>query len=461
MIVVWPRHTLSRRNHTEYEDSTSVRLDSSPLSDTITIITLRFRLSVSLHPAYLPRYPYSSSLTMGFTSSLKSNNPFRHHSSSNTSNNVDDVPPPAGPPPSYGGGGGGGGSKTASGPGTGDYAPPPGPPPSYGDFAPPPGPPPSHDSKGKDKDDDDFAPPPGPPPPQHNWQDAVPDTSGFPPPPALFSGWDQSPATNASEGQAEAGEAWCARWPLSAPLDLSRPDTAGLRDSNIVPRLMAPPANLFAKVGSTLAQNPSGPGGSWSLRTGGRSGDCCVLGYPLVYLVQRDSPLATGRPATVYFEVYVRELGGDAGLAVGFAALPYPVFRMPGWHRGSLAVHGDDGHRFINDRWGGKDFTRPFQKGEVVGIGMTFSPGLGAGATTTTSPSPDGKGGTVIETEVFFTRNGRLDGRWDLHESLDAEADLPVTGLEGYHDLSVAVGTFGLVGAEVVLDPRGWAYRPC
>jgi hypothetical protein len=145
------------------------------------------------------------------------------------------------------------------------------------------------------------------------------------------------------------------------------------------------------------------------------------------------------------------------------------TYSMPGWHRGSLAVHGDDGHRFINDRWGGKDFTRPFNKGEVVGIGMTFSPGAGgaAAAAAASSSSSDNKtsggapgAGTVIEAEVFFTRNGKIDGRWNLHESLDAEADLPVTGLEGYHDLSVAVGTFGQVAAEVVLDPRGWAYKP-
>lgn len=273
---------------------------------------------------------------MGFTSSLKSNNPFRHHSSNNNNNNnVDDVPPPAGPPPSYGGGTGQGG---------GDYAPPPGPPPSYGhqqhqgDYAPPPGPPPSHDNKGKGSaQDDDFAPPPGPPPsqqqqqqppPQHNWQEAVPDTSGFPPPPDIFSGWDYSPATNASEDQAEAGEAWCRRYPLSPPLDLSRPETAGLRNPGIVPRLVTPPPGVFGGSGGggcSLTQSASS--GSWTLRTDRRNGDCCIVGYPHGYLVQRDSPLATGRKATVYFEVYVRDLGRDAGLAVGFAALPYPVFR--------------------------------------------------------------------------------------------------------------------------------------
>ncbi|KKY31246.1 putative spry domain-containing protein [Diaporthe ampelina] len=400
---------------------------------------------------------------MGF-SSLKSNNPFRHSSNNDS---VDGVPPPAGPPPSYAGAG--------SGPGHGDYAPPPGPPPSYGqhqqgrdDYAPPPGPPPSQQHG---KADDDYAPPPGPPPPppppqqqqqqQHNWQEAVPDTSGFPPPPDIFSGWDHSPATNASEDQAEAGEAWCRRYPLTPPLDLSR--EPGLRSRGIVPRLVTPPAGVFGASGSSLAQSASASGaGSWTVSSHRRGGDCCIIGYPHAYLVQRDSPLATGTPATVYFECYVRDLGRDAGFALGFTALPYPPFRMPGWHRGSLAVHGDDGHKFVNDRWGGKDFTAPFKKGEVVGIGMTFSPGAGAAPSSSEKKGSGGGAGagTVIETEVFFTRNGKLDGRWNLHESLDAQTDLPVTGLEGYHDLAVAVGTFGQVGAEVVLDPRGWAYKP-
>lgn len=105
-------------------------------------------------------------------------------------------------------------------------------------------------------------------------------------------------------------------------------------------------------------------------------------------------------------------------------------------------MHGDDGHKYINDRWGGKSFTEPFRRGETVGLGMTFS-----------------RNGGRIETEVFFTRDGRLDGRWDLHEESDAEQDLPVTGLEGYHDLVVAVGTFSMVGVEVVLDPARWAYK--
>ncbi|ROV93402.1 hypothetical protein VMCG_08437 [Cytospora schulzeri] len=429
---------------------------------------------------------------MGF-GSLKSNNPFRHSSSSNNNNNnnnnndIDNVPPPPGPPPSYRP------AATSGADSSEQYAPPPGPPPSYGGGG----------SKGKGQGDDDeydyIAPPPGPPPskqpqpPQHDWEQAVPDTSLFPPPPDIFAGWDRSPSNNATEEQAEAGESWCRQYPLSAPMNLAL--EPGLRDSSsrtVIPRLIAPPPGIFGK-GSTLVENP-GPfgGGTWTIKTTKRAGDCCIIGYPHAYLAGRDGPaphVATpgrGGPATrrrttttVYFECrVVSALGGDAGLAVGFQALPYPPFRMPGWHRGSLAVHGDDGHKYVNDRWGGKDFTEPFRRGEVVGIGMVFSAvgaggAAGAGGVSSSSSTTKGKGkgkgnegagagaeAGGIQVEVFFTRGGREVGRWDMHESLDAEKDLPITGLEGYHDLTVAIGTYGAVTAEVVLDPSKWLFKP-
>lgn len=66
----------------------------------------------------------------------------------------------------------------------------------------------------------------------------VPDTSLFPPPPSFFSGFDRSPANNATETEAEAGEAWCRQHPLTAPLTLDGPAVAALEAHN--PRLMQP-----------------------------------------------------------------------------------------------------------------------------------------------------------------------------------------------------------------------------
>ncbi|KAK4220056.1 hypothetical protein QBC37DRAFT_407705 [Rhypophila decipiens] len=371
--------------------------------------------------------------------SFQSNNPFR--------SNNDEFAPPPGPPPSH---------RQQDN----DFAPPPGPPPAHrsgaDDFAPPPGPPPSHRDGA-----DDFAPPPGPPPskrqddytqpppgpppshgeksskPEHDWQSVVPDTSLFPPPPSFFSGFERSPATNATEAEAEHGEQWCRDHPLSAPIQLDHYAIEALNTHNI--RLMEPTTGFR---GSLKWQAP----GVWSAKTDSKSLDNCIIGYPPMYSVTQHSPLASpsGRK-TIYYEVLIKNdhKHGDVCLALGYTALPYPSFRMPGWHRGSLAVHGDDGHKFINDRWGGKTFTDPFRRGETYGIGMTFTANNGR-----------------IEVDIFFTRQGRETGRWNLHEEGDSEEDLPVTGLEGFHDLSCAIGTYTGVEFDIIFDPNRWLHRP-
>ncbi|KID89570.1 SPRY domain-containing protein [Metarhizium guizhouense ARSEF 977] len=333
--------------------------------------------------------------------------------------------PPSGPPPSQQ-----------------QYAAPPGPPPSHhqNEFAPPAGPPPGHKpGYAPPPSNQDWAvPPPEAPPSQktaeHDWEAAVPDTSLFPPPPAIFSGHDYSPTNNATEEEAEAGEAWCAQHPLSQPLHLDAAAKTALHANNF--RLMEP-AGFNGKL-NWLAP------GHWEASTANNAPDKCIIGYPPLYLVHEHDPTRHGQPKTIYYEVKVRRGSKNNTVAVGFTALPYPSFRLPGWHRGSLAVHSDDGRKYINDRWGGKDFTRAFRKGETLGIGMTFAP------TGTSRP----------DVSVFFTRDGVRAGGWDLHEETDAEQDLPVTGLEGFHDLTCAIGVFDSADIEVVFDPAKWKYKP-
>lgn len=406
---------------------------------------------------------------MGRFDSLKSNNPFRHAaasgsgSGSNSGANIDDIGPPPGPPPSY---------STAS---THNNAN------SSTDYAPPPGPPPSHGVATTTDDTSYIAPPPGPPPShqpapqqqqQHDWQ-SVPlpdDTSSYPPPPDIFTGHDRSWANNATEAQAEEGERWCARYPLLRPLPPSSSSSSSSAGPSRPPpsayRLVAPRANTFA---GTIVPRPGGGGGGgvFTIRTTARSGDSCTTAQPAHYLASSLAASSASRPCgdekktaapapnpapttkTIYFEVRVLadilrdpEVGS---VAIGFTALPYPPFRMPGWHRGSLAVHSDDGRRYVNDRWGGVDFVAPWgRRGEVVGVGMRFS------------RSPSGAG---IDAECFFTRDGRLEASWDVNGERDAQRDLEPVGVQGYHDLVAAVGTFQKTEVEVVLDPGKWAYR--
>ncbi len=187
--------------------------------------------------------------------------------------------------------------------------------------------------------------------------------------------------------------------------------------------------------------------GTWIGETARQSPDTSIFGYPPLYAPSLHSPLLqdrNGRQYTAYYEVHIPASNRrEVSLAMGFAAMPYPPFRLPGWHRGSLAVHGDDGRRYVNDTWGGKDFTAPLAPGKTYGIGIRFSPSDIA---------------HEISADVFFTVDGRLDGGWDVNEETDAERDRPVVGLQGHHDLSIAIGTFEVVKFEVRLRPSQWLY---
>lgn len=109
-------------------------------------------------------------------------------------------------------------------------------------------------------------------------------------------------------------------------------------------------------------------------------------------------------------------------------------------------MHGDDGRRYVDNSFGGQDFTSAFRKNDVVGIGMTFTAA--------------GYAGGKIGCEIFFTRNGKKEGGWDLHEERDRDVEEgDVTGLEGRHDLLAAVGCFGGVEFEAILDPAAWKYK--
>jgi hypothetical protein len=346
--------------------------------------------------------------------------------------------PPQGPPPQHA------------------YMPPHGPPPQQQAYMPPSGPPPSHE----------FAPPSGPPPgqyaapegpppskmPEHNWQAFVPDTSLLPPPPTM--GHEQSHLNNATEDDAARGMQWCQQRPLAPAMVLTPESITALNTYNF---------SLIKGPNFSGDLRPTKPG-HWTGHTKAGSPDTCLISQLPLYSVYTHSPLQTRNIKIIYFEVYILPSNrSEVDLGLGFVAAPYPQFRLPGWERASLGVHGDDGHRYVNDKWGGKDFTTPFRPGQTLGIGMKFSPRQKNDAppayddapvqaqTTTTSP---------INVEIFFTKDGVKDGGWNLHEEGDADQDLPITGLEGMNDLYASVGTFDSVDFEVIFNESDWKYSP-
>ncbi|KAH7052322.1 hypothetical protein B0J12DRAFT_572169 [Macrophomina phaseolina] len=352
------------------------------------------------------------------------------------------------------------------------YAPPPGPPPAIRNSttnpqdmatAPPPPPHPYIDYSNRPPPPPQSEAPSSDPPPYHDWT-IVPDTALLPPPPPLNN--DSSPTANASAESGEAAFRWCNANPLYAPHPSGLPETqlSALVRGHIPLALPPPPSYR----GEALPHSTRP--GAYRCRTASGCGDACLWTALPLYAARAHNPLLTRRPKTIYFEIRVNGVGGmpgsrpasldeaDAGIAVGFVAQPYPAWRLPGWQRGSLGVHGDDGRRYVNDTFGGVDFTTAFAQGDTVGLGMTFRaptrdppPGYG---------QPQQQQQMQLDVEVFFTRNGKRAGGWDLHEELDERAIGGVVGLEGDFDLCGAVGVFGGVDLEVFFNQADWMYRP-
>lgn len=277
---------------------------------------------------------------------------------------------------------------------------------------------------------DQYTPPPEPPtshqdhepepPPYDPWL-AVPDSTLLPPPPSVFE--EQSPAANASYDDAAKAHAWCRQNPIWLPKRHSQPTIARMTSGDI--QLTAPPDTKSIRIWRTGV-------GETHVRTTNTCKDTIFLSDTPLYIP------SGSLPRTIYYELKVLSVdnSGDSGIAIGFLAPPYPSWRLPGWHRASLAVHGDDGRRYVDNSYGGQEFTSSFSSGDVVGIGMVFSAPIYRGGKNTVA--------------VFFTRNGRKEGGWDLHEERDRDREEgDVFGLEGMHDILAAVGCFGRIEFEV------------
>jgi len=292
--------------------------------------------------------------------------------------------------------------------------------------------------------------------PQHDWQNAVPDTSLLPPPPTM--GYQSSPTSNSTEDEAMRAKNWCLRARLYDPAPLSEQVLQNLDRGEIYLNGNPDFQGTVKRVGP----------GVMNCKSSSSSRDACLISDIPLYAVDCHSPFhIESGTKTIYFEVRVQGKRGDPiNVGLGFVARPYPTFRLPGWNRASCGVHGDDGHKYVNDMWGGRDFTQPFKSGDTLGIGMRFKL---LGAKGPRMPRPDeiaffsgGKpaGNRPIDVEIFFTRNGKMDGRWNLHESTDAIEDLPVIGLEGGHDLMASVGSFEAAEFEAVFKEKDWLFRP-
>ncbi|KAF7663967.1 hypothetical protein LDENG_00195200 [Lucifuga dentata] len=72
-----------------------------------------------------------------------------------------------------------------------------------------------------------------------------------------------------------------------------------------------------------------------------------------------------------YYELEITDPGEKCYIALGLARRDYPKNRHPGWNRGSIAYHADDGKIFLGRGVGDPFGPRCFE-GDIMGCGITF-----------------------------------------------------------------------------------------
>ncbi|KAK3101514.1 hypothetical protein FSP39_004141 [Pinctada imbricata] len=155
-----------------------------------------------------------------------------------------------------------------------------------------------------------------------------------------------------------------------------------------------------------------------------------------VGLAQARFPLDT---TNHYFEIEIVDPGENCYIAIGIARRNYPKHRHPGWNRGSIAYHADDGKIFVGSGVG-DPFGPKCHKGDTMGCGILFPPDYDSEADSDPSPDDPDVNNMVNEmhglygsdsedsdddldllypldkeeqgtkVQVFFTRNGKIVG---------------------------------------------------
>ncbi|KAI0021912.1 concanavalin A-like lectin/glucanase domain-containing protein [Xylariomycetidae sp. FL0641] len=133
-----------------------------------------------------------------------------------------------------------------------------------------------------------------------------------------------------------------------------------------------------------------------------------------------------------YWEAKVYEKPESTYLSIGMATKPYPLFRLPGYHKYSVAYTSTGARRF-NQPFNPTMYGPPIVQGDVVGVG--YRPRTGT---------------------IFFTRNGkRLE---DVVHGMKTPNFFPSVGANGPCTVHVNFGQAGFVFIEA--NVKKWGLAP-
>ncbi|EOD51721.1 Protein SSH4 [Neofusicoccum parvum] len=133
-----------------------------------------------------------------------------------------------------------------------------------------------------------------------------------------------------------------------------------------------------------------------------------------------------------YWEAKVYEKPENTTISIGLTTKPYPLFRLPGFHKTSIAYTSPGSRRF-NQPFSANPYGPSYVQGDVIGVG--YRPRTGT---------------------VFFTRNGKkLE---DVAHGLKAQNFFPTVGANGPCQVHVNFGQMGFVFIEA--NVKKWGLAP-
>ncbi|CAK7567464.1 MAG: Protein ssh4 [Sporothrix epigloea] len=133
-----------------------------------------------------------------------------------------------------------------------------------------------------------------------------------------------------------------------------------------------------------------------------------------------------------YWEAKIFDKPENTLLSIGMATKPYPLFRLPGFHKYS-AAYLSNGTRRYNQPFDPTPYGTSFVQGDVIGVG--YRPRTGS---------------------IFFTRNGkRME---DITHGLKSQNFFPAIGANGPAVVHVNFGQAGFVFIEA--NVKKWGLAP-
>ena len=133
-----------------------------------------------------------------------------------------------------------------------------------------------------------------------------------------------------------------------------------------------------------------------------------------------------------YWEAKLYDKPESTTISIGVTTKPYPLFRLPGLHRYSIA-YVSTGQRRYNQPFSGTNYGPPYVQGDVIGVG--YRPRTGT---------------------IFFTRNGKkLE---DVVHGLKSQNFFPTVGANGPCNVHVNFGQMGFVFIEA--NVKKWGLAP-